>query len=171
MDGVTYLLGGIIPCRSMTNMPGFGAAMPRLRWQQSHQPALLIVPACGPRSRQRGRRNATRAPTEVSTRVAISWPSSCRELLGRTTNTRDETRTRKTRRSGDFESPASTDSATRAHPQCSRPASRAQREQANQSGGRRPPTPGIPALRCCRCWRSSSSLRRSSSWMPKYIAR
>ena len=29
-------------------------------------------------------------------------------------NTRDETRTRKTRRSGDFESPASTDSATRA---------------------------------------------------------
>src|SRR5688572_20013052 len=40
--------------------------------------------------------------------------AECSKILGGVGSTRDETRTRKALRPGDFESPASTDSATRA---------------------------------------------------------
>src|SRR5688572_28993742 len=69
-------------------------------------------------------------PVQAKQAKRAGIPVGCRlsSLVSLVRNTRDETRTRKTQRSGDFESPASTNSATRAPTQCSRPGNAAQRD-------------------------------------------
>ncbi len=114
MDTVIYLLGGIIPCRPWVEdsrlRRGSAAPTPEKAADQNCLPAYGCS-AVDQGDEKKGDHCCGR-PQRLRTEVI---------------NTRDETRTRKTRRSGDFESPASTNSATRALTQCSGPACGAQR--------------------------------------------
>jgi hypothetical protein len=108
MDGVIYLSGGIIPCRPSEERVWLwrGSAAPSPPTKQ-RRPMVL-------RNWRTPVVQAPRAPT--SNEVAPGGTANAPFSEGNQAfHTRDETRTRKTRRSGDFESPASTDSATRAH--------------------------------------------------------
>ena len=120
---------------------GSGATKPRLRPPKTSQPGTASANStwpCHTAARRRGwsvvadrpgrgsrlarcQRGCKRAST--SGRRPFSNAIRLRDCW----DTRDETRTRKTRRSGDFESPASTNSATRALRQCSRLPGAAQR--------------------------------------------
>src|SRR5215203_604018 len=92
-------------------------------------------------------RHSKRAPTSGLRSAPAHAP--CLYSCSIVRSTRDETRTRKTRRSGDFESPASTNSATRALWQCSRAVSLAQRNGRGRSSRH-----GTTTTQC-RCARPS----------------